>query len=282
MKTIEELETDITSFEARLKPLSIPVPSPSDNPLTTLITTLEDHALSMSALMNSLNDHYDQCKAALLSLDSPSSPTTTTDLLTVLAKDSLEVPDVIDEMKERLSTMEDLVSSSLEPQMQSLESTDELMLQAFLAFERFQEKLALYLAAMTDFECKQDDSFTRMSEKLEEMIALEEFYTGFGGAYEAMVAEVRRREDRVEEMRKVAREAEARIARIAEEDRREREIFRERQGEYLPADIWPGLMEGPPRFEIVEVEGEMGSSNEGDEEAGMVGTVRNGMEQMGL
>ena len=43
------------------------------------------------------------------------------------------------------------------------------------------------------------------------------------------------------------------------DDVEEREAFRADQGEYLPSDIWPGLVNAPTKLEIRAVDAEEGS-----------------------
>ena len=40
---------------------------------------------------------------------------------------------------------------------------------------------------------------------------------------------------------------------VTTEDAAEREAFRLDQGDFLPSDIWPGLSNPPPRYEVVSV-----------------------------
>ncbi len=37
------------------------------------------------------------------------------------------------------------------------------------------------------------------------------------------------------------------------DDLAEREAFRQLQGDYLPSDIWAGLMDAPPQYDIIPV-----------------------------
>jgi hypothetical protein len=42
------------------------------------------------------------------------------------------------------------------------------------------------------------------------------------------------------------------------DDLAERQAFRQLQGDYLPSDIWAGLMDAPPQYAIVPVRGNGG------------------------
>ena len=44
---------------------------------------------------------------------------------------------------------------------------------------------------------------------------------------------------------------------VSVDDLLEREAFKADQGEYLPSDIWPGLMEPPPRYDITSADSDL-------------------------
>lgn len=266
-------------LEALLKPISTPVPLPGDNPLIPHIASLEEHAHAMAGLLEAIARHYDQCASALKDLDSPDlniSEEEQAEMLTVLERDSAEVEDVVLEMKERLATMEELMQTSIEPYIHGLEASEDAMLTAFQAYETFQAKLRIHLAGLAEYESNQKEYAAQMEEKLVEMEGLNEFYQGFREAYFSMFGEVKRRAEKKEMMRKVAEEAMAKIQKLYEEDLAEREAFRKEQGEFLPQDIWPGLMDEPPRFEIREVEGSGVAGSSVLRGEGLNGTIQQG------
>jgi len=89
-------------------------------------------------------------------------------------------------------------------------------------------------------------------EKLEDLC---QFYAGFLGAYDNLIIEVGRRKDIARKMARIRTDAMAHIEKLYAEDVEEREIFRQSQGEFLPMDIWPGLLSAPNKWDFSIVEG---------------------------
>ncbi|KAL7276455.1 Autophagy-related protein 17 [Rhizina undulata] len=241
----------LTSFDTHLSHLTTTLTSlqpPTPAPIHPYLLTLEDHAESMAHLLDSLTRHYDRCSAALRTspLD-PAPSTTTTDLYTVLARDAAQVEDVVSELKDRLSEMENIYSE-VSCIHEGLLDADFQIVEAVGHFEEFGARLSGFLDVRRDFEGRQEELRSEMEERLADLWGLGEFYEGFAGAYDEMVVEVARRRGVAVRMEAVAREAMGRLEALFEEDLQEREAFRNTQGEHLPIDIWPGLLDPPIRY----------------------------------
>ena len=88
---------------------------------------------------------------------------------------------------------------------------------------------------------------------------LQGVYENFLGAYDRLIVEVARRRTVKNHMEKVVKEAEVRLAKLYEEDADNRETFRLEQGDFLPVDIWPGIVSPPPKFVISREDDDGGS-----------------------
>jgi autophagy-related protein 17 len=202
----------------------------------------------MANLLESLTNHYDRCSDALKSAESghPLDP----DLYDILSRDAGEVPDVVRELKERLQEMEQVAGSGITASIRELNVTQHQLLALFHAFEEFSTELAACMVSLREFESRQEELKTTMSERLEELWGLGDFYEGFFGAYDAMVVEVGRRRGVQKRMELVMRDAVEKLGALHEEDLNDREQFRDDWGQWLPVDIWPGIGDPPVRYRV--------------------------------
>ncbi|KAB8360689.1 hypothetical protein FH972_024426 [Carpinus fangiana] len=248
-----------------------------------LFKSLEEHAAEMASLLQSLVRHYDLCATALkhtegggeaaehaaqvelpegihvdalphdLPSQQPMSAEERAEMLQVLDNDAAEVDDVVQEIRERVAEMEhqaeqiaDLLSI-VRDRHAALEKACALMTQ-------LAERLPLYVDAGARFVHTWTELRGRIEEKMEELHGLRQFYTGFLRAYDGLLVEVVRRKVVRSKMQRVAQDAMRRIRELHEDDAEEREAFKEEHGDFLPADIWPGLALPPAAFEVKQTD----------------------------
>ena len=239
----------------------------------------------MADLLSSLTKHFDLCvtavrtteggadlarrKAAEAAQDGPSvsisgviaeqeshvsglEPITSrdrADMMRVVVDDASEVEGVVRELGERLAAMEGEYAA-LESQVEGWRRGYEAGFEAFGALEDVGGKLAIYVAAESEFLARWEDEKAAIFAKLEEMEQLRVFYEGYAKAYERLILEVDRRraaEDRVKATWRKARES---VDRLVDEDAAAREGFMQDVGEFLPTDLWPGLDREIKRWEV--------------------------------
>ncbi|KAF4542661.1 Kinase activator [Lasiodiplodia theobromae] len=203
-----------------------------------------------------LHVNLDQLDIDVASLrpDAPPPPPMTeaerADMLAVLANDAAEVDDVVAEIRDRVSDMEAL-AGEMAGHIEALQASYSAHLQAFRLMADVGKEVPEYLASCRTFQARWGEEKTKIEEGMLALEGLREFYDGFLDAYDGLLVEVdRRRQVRIK-MEIIAREALKKIERLHEDDLAARNTFHVMQGEHLPSDIWPGLVDPPPRYDIV-------------------------------
>lgn len=250
------------------------------SPIPEILQFMEEHAKDMADNLESLVRHFDLCVTAIKhtegggdaaqrivgelegvgigqtsSADGPPSPISSEEkgeMMEVLEKDASQVEDVVIEIKERILEMEvqyDLVTGYLDQLAEEYTNT----LSAFGLLEDIGLRLPSYIAQSHIFVMRWDEEKAKIEERMEELEGLSIFYDGFLLAYDNLLIEIGRRKAFEHKMEKVAQDALAKLQNLYEDDVDERAIFKRQQGDFLPADIWPGLRAGPVRYELVPV-----------------------------
>lgn len=250
------------------------------SPIPEILQFLEEHAKDMADNLESLVKHFDLCVTAIKNIegggdaaqqivgelegvhigqtssaDGPPSPISSEEkgeMMEVLEKDASQVEDVVTEIKERISEMEvqyDLVTGYLDQLAEEYTNT----LSAFGLLEDIGLRLPGYITQSHLFVMRWDEEKAKIEERMEELEGLSIFYEGFLLAYDNLLIEIGRRKAFEHKMEKVAQDALTKIQNLYEDDVDERAIFKQQQGDFLPADIWPGLTAGPIRYELVPV-----------------------------
>ncbi|KAH7062232.1 autophagy-related protein 17 [Macrophomina phaseolina] len=246
-----------------------PPPDPDPSLLPPSFRQLEGHATETASLLQSLVRHYDLCVTALKHTeggneaatratsdepDAPPPPPMTeaerADMLAVLANDAAEVDDVVAEIRDRVSDMEGL-AAEMAGHIECLQASYTAHLQAYRVMIDVGKEVPEHLAGCRTFQARWGEEKAKIEKGMLALEGLREFYDGFLDAYDGLLVEVdRRRQVRIK-MELIAREALRKIDRLYEDDLAARNTFHITQGEHLPSDIWPGLVDPPPRYEIV-------------------------------
>ncbi len=248
------------------------------SPVPEILQYMEDHAKDMADNLESLVRHFDLCVTAIkhtegggdaaeriagelpegvdIGQDSASPPPDPIseeerrEMMEVLEKDASQVEDVVAEIKERISEIEaqhELVIGYTDQLAEEYANT----ISAFRLLEVIGLRLPGYITQSHVFVMRWDEEQAKIEERMEELEGLRFFYDGFLRAYDNLLIEIGRRKDFELRMDRVAQDAMAKIQKLYEDDVDERESFKKQQGDFLPVDIWPGLMAGPPQYEIL-------------------------------
>lgn len=259
------------------------------SPIPSLFQSLEDHATEMATLLQSLVTHYDLCVSALKHTegglgaatqaagDLPAAPNGVKveslhrdaddvgpiseeermEMIAVLDNDAAEVDEVVAEIRDRARDME--------AQYQEVVDHVEGLRLEFRGLKDVIGKLGAvgnnvgsFVKAGARFMEKWDQEKRIIGEKMGELEGVRDFYEGFLAAYDGLIVEIERRRNVKARMEKVAQEAMAKLETLYQDDVEERESFRVDQGAYLPSDIWPGLVNPPIRFELTQINKEVG------------------------
>jgi len=263
-----------------------------ETPVPTLFYHLENKATDAAGHLEGLVKHYDLCVTALkhtegggdaitqasigeeeqqqtsklvglgVDLDrmetaptKPISDEERRELFAVLMKDAEEVDEVVVDIREGLAEMEENMIQ-IATYIDNLRDTSGRLRDTMVFLKDITAKLPIYISACAEFQRAWEDEKTILLEKLEELEGLRDFYAGFGDAYDELVLEVHRRRQVRRDMDKVMKNAIQELDALYEDDANRRDSFRENQAEFIPSDLWPGLVNAPPRFRIVREEGE--------------------------
>jgi autophagy-related protein 17 len=251
------------------------------SPLPLRFQALEEHATGVAQDLQSLVRHFDLSVTALKHTegglpaatqaaegieglpvssgleqqDAPLASITESErrkMLTILANDAAEVDDVVAEMKERCGEMEAQLEH-MSNYVGSLQEERSALVSAAGTLERVGGDMRTFSEAARSFWHAWETEKETLIKGYHEVNGLREFYEGFLAAYDDLIVEARRRDQVNERMEAIVQDATQRINEIYESEVKARASFTKLQAEYLPADIWPGLIELPTKYEIVAV-----------------------------
>jgi len=160
-------------------------------------------------------------------------------------------------MTQNINEMENIYVEQIQGHISSLEVCHADADAAVSQFEEFQASLGGYMVATTEFDSSQKEYQILIHPALDRLASLSEFYAGFARAYDEMVVEVGRRMGVRNKMEGIMKRALAEIDELYEHDLQKREEFKAETGEYLPVDIWPGLMDPPMRYSVEAIGGDI-------------------------
>ncbi|MCJ1295705.1 autophagy protein 17 [Xylographa carneopallida] len=247
------------------------------SPVLDILQSMEEHAQEMADNLESLVKHFDICVTAikhtegggaaaqqitddlpegvakdLASTEMPLEPMSEeerAEMLEVLEKDANEVEDVVMDIRDRSVEMERNYER-VELYTEQLAQWHDRKTTAISWMEAICERLPNYITQSHVFLLRWDEEKTKIADHMEELEGLREFYDGFLSAYDNLIIEIGRRKTTETRMKKLVQDSMARMDRLFEEDLAERDAFRQEQGDFLPVDIWPGLMMPPQRYKI--------------------------------
>ncbi|KAH9887419.1 kinase activator [Xylariomycetidae sp. FL2044] len=275
-----------------------PSASSTNQSLPDLLSSMITNSHAMAELLTSLTKHFDLCVTAVrttqggaalarikaaeatesqggedisisgviaeqdthnLDFD-PISPEDRDQMLEVVVQDASEVEDVVQELNERLQSMESDFAA-LDHEANQINLAYLSTLDAFRALEDIGSRLTSYIAAEAEFRDRWSEEQQAIEDKMEEMEGLRNFYENYASSYDGLILEVERRKTLEEKVFSIWKKAKDSVDKVIERDRQERDLFRQEVAEYLPTDLWPGLDEGMPTWEVVPVQDEKSSSS---------------------
>ena len=250
-----------------------------DSPVPACLEIMEEHVKDMAEDLESLVKHFDLCVTAIKSIegggamakklaeDLPDaaalglagvdmdssrdniSEEVFDEMLQIVDKDAEEVEDVVNGIRDRLFEMESRFES-VNAHSDHLARTYTDVLRAFKALEGLESRLPRYISHGHLFVTRWSEEKARIEDYMQELEDLREFYDAFLKAYDSLIIEVGRRKSTETKVAKILQDAMRKIDALHGEEVAEREAFKGDQGDFLPIDIWPGLMTAPTRFAI--------------------------------
>jgi len=252
-----------------------PMANSEPSPIPRLYHELDGHAREAAQAFQSLVRHYDLCVTAVRhteggaaaatqatgdapvpsgedhgALPEPITEEERQEMLTVLAKDALEVEDVVSEIRERGSEMSYLLSQ-IDNHITQLRSEDSALNSILRMINHILAEVKGHVATSKTFHASWlEDTRPTLLSGIEEWENQRDFYERFDLAYAELLVEVAARRRRHEKAKRKAEDAQKELDRLRGEDERAREQFTLTQGDFLPLDIWPGLRDPPRRYEV--------------------------------
>lgn len=265
-----------------------------------LLTSMIDNSHAMAELLSSLTKHFDLCVTAVRTTEGgaalarikaaeatssqgggnvsisgviaeqeshmpdydPISPEDRAQMLDVVVQDASEVEDVIQELGERLQAME-VDSISILEQTEQVKLAYISTLDAFRGLEDIGSRLQSYISAETEFCERWNEEQLTIQDKMDQMETLRVFYESYSNSYDGLILEVERRKTLEEKVMGIWRKAKESVDKIIESDRKERDMFRQEVSEYIPTDLWPGMDDAMPRWEVVPIRDERSDRQDG-------------------
>ncbi len=277
---IEAFDEDLKAVKKGLQSDAIPDSSQedSDPQLPSLLRSIESHAKEMADLLESLVRHNELCVTAVKhtegggaaagkiiadlpedvdlgdiddrSTSQPISNEEYQEMMSVLEKDANEVDEVVLEIRDRLGEMVSQ-NESIVAYKTHLKDVLARTTSAFQLLEKVGASLPGYIARSRDFMARLEEEKAKIDDRKAELEGLRDFYQGFLRAYDELIIEIGRRRAIQLRMEKLVQDAVTKTRRLYDEDMAEREAFRQHQGDFLPSDIWPGLLNPPRQYEVL-------------------------------
>jgi autophagy-related protein 17 len=177
------------------------------------------------------------------------------DMVRIVLEDAAQVGDVVQEINERLTAMESEYAY-LNEQTEQIKASYIGVVDAYRTLEDVGSRIRSYVAAEAEFLQRWEDEKYIIFSHIEEMEGLREFYEKYSSAYGSLILEVERRRGVDEKIQSIWRKAKESVDKLVEADRRERNIFKQDAGDYLPTDLWHGMNEPLRRWDVVLVQDE--------------------------
>ena len=253
-----------------------------ESPLPDILDDMEEQAKDMAVDLESLVGHFDLCVKAIRHTEGggdaavrmasdlpehvdlgedlreaasePISESERVEMMKVLQEDASQVQEVVTEIKSRIDELE-LLYQQVDSHVKSLGKDQENVVSALKLLESIGLKLPSHITRNQAFLQRWAGERSRIEGRLLELEDAKGFYDGFVKAYDGLIIEVGRRKRIEADRDAVIAEAMANLDRLHEEDTEDRDRFKEEQGQFLPGDLWPGLLEPPTRYHVSPAEG---------------------------
>ncbi|CAG8461731.1 665_t:CDS:10 [Ambispora leptoticha] len=215
---------------------------------------IQERATStMAETLMSLMRHYDQVSGALKASQSHTEANSILDI-SVLVKDTDEIPNIVEELNEALMIIE---STSEEVRVRSriYDASLEEATKIFHELENFSSNMEDIVGEIKAIEADFEKRKGMVERLIEESWNLIGWYEEFLKSYDYMLLEIDRRNEVREMHEKLAEEYLSKLENLYIEEAQNRDTFFQKHGRYLPIDLCPPLTEPPIRFEIIQHEG---------------------------
>ncbi|KAK9382353.1 autophagy-related protein 17 [Kockiozyma suomiensis] len=249
---LSDFDIELADISEKISPPPLAVDMSQNASLVNSLGAIETHARDMAVLLESLAHHYDQCSQAYMTSaetrieDDPERE----DLISVLRDDAAQVDDVVEELQERHAAISALAENLALFLTDATDKYVSIAQQSTVLFA-YNESLDKHLLAAREFADGVGDYFDRRNLLLSELEELVSYFEGFMHSYDALVLEVVRRKNTQARMESVVVGTLDKLKSIYEEEMKSRKSFWNRNGRYIPIDLWSGVSDPPIGFEII-------------------------------
>ncbi|KAG8531412.1 uncharacterized protein KY384_003041 [Bacidia gigantensis] len=171
------------------------------------------------------------------------------EMMRVLREDADQVSEVVLEIESH-STQIVILSQGVEALTASLFQRSREINDAFKLLENLGHRLPNHITRSQAYQIRWDGEQTRIVARMEELENAKSFYDDFFRAYHNLIIEIGRRKTLESKRNQIIEEARSKLEQLYEEDVADREEFKNEHGQFIPVDIWPGLLDLPGRFLI--------------------------------
>lgn len=265
----------------------------SSTPVTKQVRLLEARAEIIAELLQSLVRHYDLCSTAVKHTEGgvaaarsitgdhsigpdpdifscgdddkdqgesshslkPITEAEYREMVDVVLRDAGEADEVVGEIEEHLATMEETLKRVLDNReaASSFHSSFLAISQHFfgplsMSLAEYKEQIGIFLDTWNEHQ----DELKLGIQQLDELRAM---WIDYIHAYDSLVLEGARRHAARQNANRVLEDARQKLDHIYAEDLAARQHFHVQQGDFLPSDLWPGLLRAPNRVEFKTVNG---------------------------
>ncbi|RIB04284.1 autophagy-related protein 17 [Gigaspora rosea] len=210
---------------------------------------LEQVASSMAETLVSLARNYDQVSAALKACQLYADANLNLDI-SVLEKDTSLLPTIVQELEEGLQHIESLSEEVRIINHIYHASYDEAS-KLFSELDNFGSSFENFSNTIKELEVDFEKSSVIVDRFLDELLNLNMWYEEFSRAYDYMIIEIDRRYKVKEQHEKLIEDYSNKLEGLYLEESKQRDLFLQNYGRYLPADLCPPIQEFPIRYEII-------------------------------
>lgn len=192
---------------------------------------------------DSLTAHFDKCQLLKNYLESKGSDsnlnyTGFNELIIVVRNDDKELGSIFKSLCEIVNDMDNFIPDYL--QLIHLKDTEQKEIH-----DRMNKLIANlarnseYLSIFKDIIGLIDIYRTGCLKEIETIKELTDFYVNFEKSYESLLQEVHRRKNYAQQMAQIIQECKGKLERLNIQDQNQRQEFLQKNGNYLPENIWP-------------------------------------------
>lgn len=192
---------------------------------------------------DSLTDHFDKCQLLKNYLESKGSGSNLNyagfnELIIVVRNDDKELGSIFNSLCEIINDMENFIPEYL--QLIHLKDTEQegahnKMNKMIANLARNSE----YLSIFKDIIGLIDTYKTGCLKEIETIKELTDFYINYEKSYGSLLQEVQRRKNYAQQMTQIMQECQDKLERLNIQDQNQRQEFLQKNGNYLPENIWP-------------------------------------------